>query len=101
MGNNFNKMMIIHKGKYYEIDKKPEFHQEACRHKFIKAQIVKTADDLIRELAGGITGEGTFRGTQKSLKLSKTLAMDKLPIGRLPKSVNLCKKCGKVKVKNN
>lgn len=101
MGNNFKKMMILYKGRYYEIDKKPEFHQAACKHKFIKAQIVVTADDLLRELTGGITAEGTFRGTQKALELSRTLAMDKLPIGRLPKSVNLCKKCGKVKVRNN
>lgn len=101
MGNNFRKMMILHKGRYYEIDKKPEFHQEACRHKFIKAQIVKTAGDLTRELAGGMTEKGTFKGTQKVLELSKALAMDKLPIGRLPKSVNLCKKCGKVKARNN
>lgn len=101
MGNNFRKMIILHKGRYYEIDKKPEFHQAACRHKFIKAQIVKTVDDLTRELAGGMTEKGTFKRTQKVLELSKVLAMDKLPIGRLPKSVNLCKKCGKVKVRNN
>ena len=101
MGNNFRKMTILHKGRYYEIDKKPEFHQAACKHKFVKGQIVKTADDLLREMAGGITEKGTFRGTQKSLEISKSLAMDKLPIGRLPKSVNLCKKCGKVKVRNN
>lgn len=101
MGNNFGKMTILYKGEYHQIDKKPKFHQAACKHKFIKAQIVKTADDLIREIEADKTEKGTFKATQKSLRLSKALSMDKLPIGRLPKAVNLCKKCGKVKIRNN
>lgn len=101
MANNFKRMMILHKGRYYEIDKKPEFHQAACKHKFIKAQIVKTADDILRLLVGETEVGGTLKGGQAALKLSKDLGMDKLPIGRLRKSVNLCKKCGKIKVRNN
>lgn len=132
MGNNFRKMIIIHKGSYYEIDKKSEFHQAACKHKYIKGQIVRTAGDVARDLARELEEKGKPEQAQAILKYSKEQHMDKQPIGpivdnmirailqksipkgsisigkmvegalgRLPKSVNLCKKCGKVKKRNN
>ena len=101
MGSNFKKLTILYRGKYYDIDKKPEFHQAACKHKFIKAQITKTADDLLSELLEGRTKKGTFKEAQIALKLARDLGLNRRPIGKLPKAVNLCKKCGKVKIRNN
>lgn len=126
MGNNFNKIIVIHKGNYYEIDRKPEFHQAACKHKYIKGQIVRTMGDLAEGLAKELEKKGRNKQGQRMLKLSKEQYWDKQPIGvmvenmlgntpaskrigsmaeslmgRLPKSVNLCKKCGKVKIRNN
>lgn len=77
MENNFSKIIVLYKGKCYQIDKKPEFHQEACKHKFIKAQIVKSlGEDISKKFA--------------AINLTS----------RLPKKVSICKNCGKVK-KNN
>lgn len=110
MGNNFNKMIILYKGKYHEIDKKPAFHQQACRHKYIKAEIVKTMGDLVRDFTEKIAPENDNPKTNQAiLKLSKEQHWDKQPVnsiiagmlGHRSKSVNLCRKCGKVKKRNN
>lgn len=109
MGNNFNKMMILHKGKYYQIDRKPEFHQEACRHKFIKAQIIMTVGDMAKKAEKDLEEKGYTGLGQEIAKLRKQEGLDKIPVGdlmagmlgRRPKSVNLCRKCGKVKKRNN
>lgn len=94
MGNNFRKMTILSQGTYYLVDRKPEFHQTACKHEFIKGQIIKNMAELT---ATEIAAAGN--PMQRAVKYAGLIG--KKPIGRLPKTTNICKKCGKVKTRND
>lgn len=94
MANNFEKITVLSYGTYYIIDRKSEFHQTACKHEFIKGQIVKTLGELTATMVAAQEDP-----IKKAIKLAGIVG--KVPIGRLPKKINICKKCGKVKARNN